>query len=48
LKLLSPLRAAIIVAVSTVSLTGCQLTSNELPAISDSGTKTRAMWCGMT
>ena len=39
MKLLSPLRAAIIVAVSTVSLAGCQLTSNELPAISDSGTK---------
>jgi len=39
LKLLTPLRAAILIAVTAVSLTGCQLTSSELPAISDSGTK---------
>ncbi len=39
LKVLTPLRAAILIAVTAVSLTGCQLTSSELPAISDSGTK---------
>ena len=39
LKLLTPLRAAILIAVTAVSMTGCQLTSSELPAISDSGTK---------
>ena len=39
MKLLTPLRAAILIAVTAVSLTGCQLTSSELPAISDSGTK---------
>ncbi|WP_287242074.1 VOC family protein [Pseudoalteromonas sp.] len=39
MKLLTPLRAAILMAVAAVSLTGCQLTSSELPAISDSGTK---------
>ncbi|MDI4651864.1 MULTISPECIES: VOC family protein [Pseudoalteromonas] len=39
MKLLTPLRAAILMAVTAVSLTGCQLTSSELPAISDSGTK---------
>jgi predicted enzyme related to lactoylglutathione lyase len=39
LKLLTPLRAAILMAVAAVSLTGCQLSSSELPAISDSGTK---------
>jgi len=39
LKVLTPLRAAILMAVTAVSLTGCQLTSSELPAISDSGTK---------
>ena len=39
MKLLTPLRATILMAVTAVSLTGCQLTSSELPAISDSGTK---------
>ncbi|MEL7307053.1 MAG: VOC family protein [Pseudomonadota bacterium] len=39
MKLLTPLRAAILIAVTAVSMTGCQLTSSELPAISDSGTK---------
>ena len=39
MKVLTPLRAAILMAVTAVSLTGCQLTSSELPAISDSGTK---------
>lgn len=39
LKVLTPLRAAIVMAVTAVSLTGCQLTSSELPAISNSGTK---------
>ncbi|GGE80100.1 VOC family protein [Pseudoalteromonas gelatinilytica] len=39
MKLLTPLRAAILIAATAVSLTGCQLTSSELPAISDSGTK---------
>ena len=39
LKLLTPFRAAILMAVAAVSLTGCQLSSSELPAISDSGTK---------
>lgn len=39
MKLLTPLRAAILMAVAAVSLTGCQLSSSELPAISDSGTK---------
>ena len=39
MKLHTPLRAAILMAVAAVSLTGCQLTSSELPAISDSGTK---------
>ena len=39
MKVLTPLRAAILIAVTAVSLTGCQLTSSELPAISDSGTK---------
>ncbi|WP_244664339.1 VOC family protein [Pseudoalteromonas sp. bablab_jr010] len=39
MKLLTPLRAAILMAVAAASLTGCQLTSSELPAISDSGTK---------
>ena len=39
MKLHTPLRAAILMAVAAVSLTGCQLSSSELPAISDSGTK---------
>ncbi|KPW04812.1 VOC family protein [Pseudoalteromonas sp. P1-8] len=39
MKVLTPLRAIILMAVTAVSLTGCQLTSSELPAISDSGTK---------
>ncbi|WP_250659476.1 VOC family protein [Pseudoalteromonas sp. SCSIO 43088] len=39
MKVLTPLRATILMAVTAVSLTGCQLTSSELPAISDSGTK---------
>jgi predicted enzyme related to lactoylglutathione lyase len=39
LKLPTPLRVAILAAATAISLTGCQLTSSELPAISDTGTK---------